>query len=291
MSAIGVSSRDEPQASDSTKKFAIYRANKEGISAFEDLVAQEEPLDIRIQYRFKDQRRVESFALAMRTPGADHYLVAGLLYSEGVINQQSDLQDIRSVGGASSREFIATLAPGVDVEEWRLRRSSAIHSGCGLCGKVSAEQVVQSCPVLEPADKVFTLDRSLLLSLPYKLEKLQGGFASTGSLHAAALIDGCGEIEAVFEDVGRHNALDKLIGWCLSLDRLPLTRNTLLLTSRSSYELVQKAARAGAPILASVGGPSSGAIELARACDLTLVGFLRDSRCNIYASPRRLNSR
>lgn len=256
-----------------------------------ETVAAEEPLDIRVSYWFKDAQLSTSLALTMRTPGHDSELAAGFLVSEGIIRERADLLEVRPLGGESSNEIAVQLARSMDFEAWRLARSTFVNSSCGVCGKRSrdtiAEQIAAGAPPYESDS--FRLDTSLIERLPALLREHQQGFAQTGGLHAAALVTAAGEIEAAFEDIGRHNALDKLIGWAFLNGRMPLRDRLLFLSSRSSFELIQKAAMAGAPAIATVGGPSSLAIETARDFGITLLGFVRERRCNVYSGEWRIN--
>lgn len=270
------------------RRYTVKRLNQGSWERVVDTVAAEEPLEIRVVYSFKDMRQAESFAVTMRTPGHDRELAAGLLLAEGVIRSRQDLIDLRALGVEPSNEIIAELSSSVDFESWRAARSGFIGSSCGICGKRSREAISAQIPPSLPDE--MRLDASLLDRLPALLRERQAGFAQTGGLHAAALVNPQGELEAAFEDIGRHNALDKLIGHALLAGRIPLRRCILFLSSRSSFELVQKAAMAGAPVLATVGGPSSLAIDSARDCGMTLLGFVRDNRCNIYAGDWRINS-
>ena len=271
-----------------TRQFSITRVTSGSVERVSDTVAAEEPLGIRISYWFKDARASESLALTMRTPGADRELVAGFLLTEGVIRNREDLQDLRFLGGERSDEVLAELGKDVDVEIWRLARNAFVNSSCGICGKQYREAMAQEIPHRQREELIF--DAAYLRILPDRLRDSQQGFAQTGGLHAAALVGLDGRIETVFEDIGRHNALDKLIGSCL-LNDVPLDRRALFLSSRSSYELVQKTAVAGAPILATVGGASSLAIEAARQCGITLIGFVRAGHFNIYSGEWRINYR
>jgi FdhD protein len=267
-------------------RYSVKRLSQGAWERVVDTVAAEEPLEIRVGYSFKDTRHAESFAVTMRTPGHERELAAGLLLSEGVIRSTGDLIGLRTLGVDPSNEVIAELSEDVDFESWRAARSGFMSSSCGICGKRSREAILSQ--LAAPSASDFRLDASVLDSLPARLREHQAGFAQTGGLHAAALANAKGEIEAVFEDIGRHNALDKLIGHALLAERIPLRDSILFLSSRSSFELVQKAAMAGAPVLATVGGPSSLAIDAARDSGLTLVGFVRDNRCNIYSGDWRI---
>lgn len=253
-----------------------------------DDVPAEEPLAIRVAHWFKDVRRAENLAVTMRTPGHDRELAAGLLFAEGIIRHAEDLLELRMLGAAPSNEIFAELSKDVDFECWRVARNSLLNSSCGVCGKSSREAIVPVRPLAE--NDTLRISASLIDSLPSLLGKHQSGFLATGGLHAAALITAEGSVEAVFEDIGRHNALDKLIGWALLSGRLPWQDRIVFLTSRGSFELVQKAAAAGAHVLATVGGPSSLAIETARDCHMTLLGFVRDRRFNVYSGDWRINS-
>lgn len=252
-----------------------------------DTVAAEEPLDIRIAYRFKETRRIENLALTMRTPGHDRELVAGLLLSEGIIVNGADLLEIRLLGTEPHNEVVAELAPTVDFESWRSSRNSIVNSSCGVCGKRSRDALMLPDIIAEPKPSV--VSRSFIERLPNLLNQHQQGFTQTGGLHAAALVNSAGQVEKLFEDIGRHNALDKLIGYCVLNGRIPLKDEILLLSSRSSFELVQKTGAARGSFLVTVGGPSSLAIETARQLGITLIGFLRDHRFNVYSGDWRIN--
>jgi len=270
------------------RRMNVKRIGRSAPERVLDDVPVEEPLSIRVAYWFKDMMHTENFAVTMRTPGHDRELAAGLLFAEGIVQQARDLLELRVLGGAPSNEILAVLAKEVDFESWRAARSSLLTSSCGVCGKRSREAIAQAHP-LSGYDR-FVVNASLVETLPALLSEWQLGFQATGGLHAAALATADGAIEAVFEDIGRHNALDKLIGWALLNGALPWYDRIVFLTSRGSFELVQKVAAAGAPVLATVGGPSSLAVETARDCQMTLIGFVRDARFNIYSGDWRIHS-
>jgi FdhD protein len=274
--------------SDLVRRFSVKRVNDTHSERILDDVATEEPLEMRINYWFKDVRISQSLSVTMRTPGHDRELAAGFLLSEGVIRSREDLFELRSLGIDPSNEIVAELSKNVDFEAWRLTRSAIVNSSCGICGKHTREAIASQ--VLRPINGNLRVGRSLITRLPELLREHQEGFAKTGGLHAAALVNPSGEMEAVFEDIGRHNALDKLIGQGVLSDRVPLENYLLFLSSRSSFELVQKAVMAGAPILATVGGPSSLAIEAAREHSLTLIGFIRGGHFNVYSGEWRIDS-
>lgn len=276
------------EASDLVRRFSVKRVNENQSERVLDDVANEEPLEMRMSYWFKDVQMFESLAVTMRTPGHDRELVAGFLLSEGVIRSREDLSDLRSLGTAPSNEILAELSKNADFDAWKVSRRSVVNSSCGICGKRTREAITNQIP--RKINGNLRVDRSLISKLPDLLRERQEGFAKTGGLHAAALVNAAGEIEAVFEDIGRHNALDKLIGDCVLNRRIPLHDHLLFLSSRSSFELVQKALMAGAPILTTVGGPSSLAIETAREHSLTLIGFIRSGHFNIYSGEWRIDS-
>ena len=240
----------------------------------QDLVAVEEPLQIRVNGR--------DFAITMRTPGQDRELATGFLFTEGVIHDAGQIAGITS----DDRGTVSvTLAPGVEANI--AERNFYVTSSCGVCGKASIDGLrAAGCPSL--ARGVPKVAGSLVSALPDKLRAAQPVFAHTGGLHAAGLFDTQGNLVAVREDVGRHNAVDKLIGSAVLEGRTPLSHNILMLSGRISFELVQKALMAGIPVVAAVGAPSSLAIETALHFGLTLVGFVRGQRYNVYAGHDRL---
>jgi FdhD protein len=278
------------QAADSTlvRRYSVKRLKQGESERIVDMVAVEESLEMRVTYSFKNTRLTQSLAVTMRTPGHDRELAAGFLVSEGIVKNRSEIASLRPLGAEPSNEILLELSEQVDFEGWRVARSSFISSSCGVCGKRSREAITAQLPQTE--DQAIQLNASLIHELPGLVGDYQAGFAQTGGLHAAALVNLNGGIEAVFEDIGRHNALDKLIGHAVLAGRIPLRDSILFLSSRSSFELIQKAAMAGAPVLATVGGPSSLAIESAREYGITLLGFVRDKRFNIYSGDWRINS-
>jgi FdhD protein len=258
-----------------------------------DTLAVEEPLEIRVGGT--------PLAITMRTPGHDVELAAGFLVSEGVIARGDQFRSAIHCGGpgtgavgvAGSVEntynvLDITLAPGVAPPDPELARSFYTTSSCGLCGKASID-AVETVSSYEVGSDAATLGAADLLALPDRLRAEQAVFGKTGGLHAAALFDaGTGELLVVREDVGRHNAVDKVIGWGVLNDRLPLRGTVLQVSGRASFELVQKAVMAGIPILSAVSAPSSLAVELAEASGLTLAGFVRGKSLNLYTRPDRV---
>jgi FdhD protein len=280
----------QAQSVSPVRTVTIKRIKKSRSEWFADTVAVEEPLEIRLRYWIKDVQVTERLALTMRTPGHDWELAAGFLYSEGIIRDRSDISDVRMLGTEPSNEILVELSREADIEIWRASRATFVNSSCGICGKRSVDGL-QALSRINCADG-FTVSAAVINELPALLNAAQEAFTLTGGLHAAALVDVADDskIPAVFEDVGRHNALDKLIGSRLGLREIPIDRYLLFLSSRSSFELVQKAAMAGVPVLATIGGPSSLAIDSARQCGLTLIGFIRNGRFNVYSGEWRINS-
>lgn len=257
-----------------------------------DHVAVEEPLEIRLAYSGPEGRETRSVSITMRTPGNDAELAVGFLYTEGIVESPDQIAGIRHLGPRVAttelRNVIRVdLAPEVKVDLERLKRHFYTTSSCGVCGKASLEALrVNGKQPLQ--DSGITVNRSVLCALPEKLRSNQDVFDETGGLHASALFDAEGQLDTVREDVGRHNAVDKLVGACLLGDRLPVNTRGILVSGRASFELMQKAMMAGIPVLAAVGAPSSLAVELAREFNMTLIGFLRDGRFNIYAGEERV---
>jgi FdhD protein len=274
------------------RRYSVKRMSCGDWERVVDAVAAEEPLEMRARYWFKNAQMSQSLAVAMRTPGHDRELAAGFLVSEGIVRDRDGIAGLYPLGTEPSNEIVAELSRGVDFESWRAARATFISSSCGVCGKRSREAIAPEGVgggAGMAADR-FRVDAELIERLPELLRARQAGFSQTGGLHAAALVNARGEMECVFEDIGRHNALDKLVGHALLGGRLPLRDSILFLSSRSSFELIQKAAMAGAPVLATVGGPSSLAIDAARDCGITLLGFVREKRFNIYSGDWRIHS-
>jgi FdhD protein len=256
----------------------------------EDELAGEEPMEIRVVPGSEPQRRGVPIAVTMRTPGDDFELAAGFLYSEGVLRSRRDFFQISYCTEPEEDQLFnivnVWLRPGVHFDATRLSRSTLTTSSCGICGRGSIESVRQRAAA-QPAGR-FSLPWTVLRELPDRARALQTVFARTGGLHAAALFDAEGRPLLVREDVGRHNAVDKLVGNQLQQDALPASARVLLVSGRASFELVQKAALAGIPFLAAIGAPSTLAVETARSFGMTLVGFLRSDRCNVYSGPERV---
>jgi FdhD protein len=249
-----------------------------------DSLAVEEPLELRLRAPGPDGWT--SFVVTMRTPGQDEALAAGLLHAEGVLESRDELlglerpSDPRMDPEAAGNVLLATLAQEAFARAARLRRATVMGSACGVCGKTSIDNVLQTDR--PPVGSRLRVAAELLYRLPEDLRRSQSVFSQTGGLHAAGLFGPSGELRALCEDIGRHNATDKLVGTFLMRGELPLSEGILVVSGRAGFEIVQKAFAAGIPIVASVSAPSSLAVELADAAGITLVGFLRDRRFNIY---------
>jgi len=263
----------------SLRSFDIVRVRGDARSAATDRAATEEPLEIRLHRG--------PFAVIMRTPGADRELAAGFLLSERVIRCGDDLGAIEHCRDADAANIVdVTLTREADLERvFANRRQVTMNSSCGLCGRLTIESLVTDVP---PIASTLTMKAAELAALPTRLRAAQAVFDETGGLHAAGLFAAGGGLVDMAEDVGRHNAVDKVIGRTLMRDALPLQAHALCVSGRTSYEIVQKAIVAGVPIVAAVSAPSSLAIDLAQACGVTLVGFVRGDAFNIYTHSRRI---
>jgi FdhD protein len=261
------------------------------------VLAVEEPLEIRLVYGPAHARQLKSISITKRTPGSDAELAAGFLMTEGVIRDQMEIVSISTgllesflevEASFASNVVTVELASTVEVSLGTLQRNFYTTSSCGICGKASLLALRTVCPARRTNE--FEIDSETLCTLPARLRKAQGIFDRTGGLHAAAFFSAAGELDAMREDVGRHNAVDKLIGAALLEDLVPLRDRLLLLSGRASFELLQKAVMGGVPMVASVGAPSSLAVEVARDFDVTLVGFLRDNHFNVYHGESRIQT-
>ena len=272
-----------------TSSIQVCRVEGDSAAPDRDKVAVEEPLEIQIGFERKGIGIVRSISVTMRTPGNDEELATGFLFGEGLLNHRSEVTRIECSEDNSAHWVRLHLAAGVRVDLKQFERHFYTTSSCGICGKASLEAVQRLMLAGSCADSSLRLSVATVHQLPTRLRRAQQVFADTGGLHAAALFDLEGNLLRVREDVGRHNAVDKLVGAEWLNARVPLEKRILLVSGRASFELVQKAARAGIPIFAAVGAPSSLAIELAQACGLTLLGFVRDRRFNVYSASYRLD--
>ena len=271
-----------------TARRRVVHVNGEVSVRRDETLAVEEPLEIRVLGR--------PLAVTMRTPGDDFDLAVGFLVTEGLVRGGDEVTQIRYCAGATDDDantynvLDVSLAPGVAPPDIGLERSFYTTSSCGICGKASIDAVRTRSAYDVAADAV-TVSSALLATLPDALRAAQAVFERTGGLHAAGLFRGDGELLCVREDVGRHNAFDKVIGWAAREGRLPLAGTVMLASGRASFELVQKAVMAGVPVLAAVSAPSSLAVELAAESGMTLVGFLRGAAMNVYSGEQRIVDR
>jgi len=257
-----------------------------------DSVAVEEPLEIQLSYPAAEGAAAKSISITMRTPGDDADLAVGFLYTEAIIQSANQVASVEHCDAPADdtglRNIIrVTLNPDVDVDLGRLQRHFYTTSSCGVCGKASLEalRVTGQTPL---SDKAVTFSRSIIVGMPDKLAAQQRVFTKTGGLHAAAVFDQAGEILFAKEDVGRHNAVDKVIGALLLDAKLPANDLGLMVSGRASFELMQKTLVAGIPLLAAVSAPSSLAVQMASEFGMTLIGFLRNEKFNIYTGEQRV---
>jgi FdhD protein len=276
-----------PPVAGGTMKVNIVRASLDSHVEKEDRVAVEAPLEYMLHHPALGLEPV-SFGTTMRTPGDDENLAVGLLYGEGIVNQASDIDAVES---STRRPNVVNvrLRPDVRMEMQTATRRFSAGSSCGVCGTTGLDAAIARAAATRIAP-TRAIELALLFSLPERMRSAQSKFGDTGGIHAAALFDFSGTLLTVAEDVGRHNAFDKLVGELLMAGRLPLNEHIILLSGRASFELTQKALRTGVGILAAIGAPSSLAVNLAVASGLTLVGFLREKHCNVYSSPQRFTA-
>jgi FdhD protein len=273
----------------STSTYIIKKVSASGALDAEDNLATEEPLEIRLVYGEAKLRQTKNISVTMRTPGHDRELAIGFLFTEGIISGSIQIKGFPDAKGPLKDNIVEVeLKEDVVFDTGKLERHFYTSSSCGVCGKASIEAVRT---VAESEDYPFdgiTLPFQSFYQLPELLNNRQEVFRSTGGLHASALFDLDNNLLAIREDVGRHNALDKLIGAALLEGKVPLDSHILLLSGRASFELIQKAAAAGIKIVAAVGAPSSLAVQLANEFNITLIGFLRNERYNIYSGMHRV---
>ncbi len=282
---MSVTGETDPARDPALAAVRVCRISNSGPTVQPDVLAVEEPLEVRLGYDVGGRRVHEAVSITMRTPGNDRELAVGFLFTEGILVAREQVASVRACGAGNVA--CVDLRPGVAVDLARLERHFYTTSSCGVCGKASLEavrvnvrhRVLDGWPVVEA---------EVIHHLPEALRAGQTVFDRTGGLHAAALFDARGRLLCLREDVGRHNALDKLIGAQFLAGRTPLSEDVLLVSGRASFELIQKAAVAGIPILAAVGAPSSLAVDLAREPGLTVLGFVRPDRFNIYCGASRI---
>jgi FdhD protein len=282
---MGLSKKAAPQAVGGTSSIRVLRVGLERRVEEDDRVAVEAPLEFQLHHPNLGLEPI-SFGTTMRTPGDDESLAAGLLYGEGIVDRASDIDAIES---STRRPNVVNvrLKSTVTLETQLSPRRFSAGSSCGVCGTTSLDAAIARAAATR-IDASAKVDLEVLLRLPQVMRESQARFGDTGGIHAAALFDMQGTLRSLAEDVGRHNAFDKLVGESLLAGRLPLSDHVVLLSGRASFELVQKALRAGVSVLAAIGAPSSLAVNLAAASGLTLVGFLRATHCNVYSHAERL---
>jgi FdhD protein len=277
--------------SPSTKQILIEKIKENTLSLSKDTLSIEEPLEIRLSYFDQGKRIQKNVSITMRTPGDDPDLALGFLFTEGIISSFQEIKSVYQDSDCSSdkqNKITVELHDGVIPNLGNSDRNFYTTSSCGVCGKSSIDSIktVNSfCKNLPPS---FSVPVDILYNLPSTLKAVQEGFSQTGGIHASGLFDLEGKLLSFQEDVGRHNALDKLIGKALKDGMLPLNNHLLLLSGRASFELIQKAAMAGFKFVAAIGAPSSLAVDLAEEFGVTLIGFLKEDRMNIYCGSERV---
>lgn len=262
-----------------TTSVAITRVNGVNSTSDDDVVVIEEPLEIRAAWTSNNEPREKSISVTMRTPGDDNDLAAGFLFTEGLLHSADDVESLRH--WSSPNVIRVALREGTRFDAGKLDRHFYTTSSCGVCGKTSIDAL--RVATSSPPSQGHPVTKDLVHQLPARLEEHQAAFRETGGLHAAAIFDATGALVRAREDIGRHNAVDKVIGSLFLERRTPLSDMILMVSSRASFEIVQKAIVAGIPVVASVGAPSTLAIDLAAEFKLTLLGFVRNERFNVYA--------
>ena len=279
-------------SSQSERTYEVILTREEGSESMQDSLAVEEPMEIRVVLGPNEKRTGKSLSITMRTPGHDFELAAGFLLTEGIITQSDHIQGFEFCGpvaeGRSEGNIVRVeLTPEVELDIKKLQRHFYTTSSCGICGKASLEAInAQGLQAIEHDD--FAIDDTVIRALPDKLKAQQDVFARTGGLHAAGWFDHNGDLVAIREDVGRHNALDKLIGNRLLNHSLSNAHSVVVVSGRASFELLQKALVARIPMLVAVGAPSSLAVDLAREFNMTLIGFASKKRINVYSGRQRV---
>lgn len=274
---------------DLVRGISLRQITTRGTTDKSDLLAVEEPLEIRLGYGPPDLREQRSISVTMRTPGHDFELALGFLFTEGIIHSRDDVMQVvycRDSGRQKQDNVVRVELQPLIAPDWqKIQRNFYTTSSCGVCGKSSVDAVYQKCAVLSDS---FQVPSELIYQLPEIMKSFQPVFTHTGGLHASALFTIEGELKILREDVGRHNALDKVIGAMFMKGLNPLNDYLLLVSGRASFELVQKAAVAGIPVMVAIGAPSSLAVELARLSNMTLIGFARENKFNVYTGMHRI---
>lgn len=266
------------------QQLSILKYNGSESAPTNDSVALEEPLEISIVQTVLNQRQEKPISITMRTPGADKELALGFLFTEGIIEHYNQVEKVVQI---DANKIVIEIANGVSLNTEKLDRHFYTNSSCGVCGKSSIDNLISvsgksSLPILE------SIHTEIIYRLNDTVKSAQAVFKSTGGLHASALFDTSGNLMGIYEDVGRHNALDKLIGKAMIEGKTPLNNYLLFLSGRASFELIQKAIMGSIPIVCALGAPSSMAIDLARQFNITLIGFLKSQSFNLYTAPERV---
>ena len=271
----------------SITNYHIKKVNATDAFTADDGLATEEPLEVKLQHGPSSAPVEKSVSITMRTPGNDAELAIGFLFTEGIISNYSHVKSVQHVPFSDDNIIKIQLDENINLNLGKLERHFYTTSSCGVCGKASIDAIKTVCNI-SPQERGLQFSPELIYTLPGMLRKQQEVFETTGGLHASAIFDIDGNLVLLREDVGRHNALDKLVGAALEKDLLPLDNHLLLLSGRASFELIQKAAMAGIKMVCAVGAPSSLAVETAEEMGMTLVGFLRGERFNIYTGEQRI---
>ena len=270
------------------RKKQVLQVDSGHASPWDDALAVEEPLEIRLDFQAEGWRRQQTVSITMRTPGHDAELAAGFLHGEEIVSSADQIESISNQDGPDGNNRIEIrLVAGTEFDPLRLQRNFYTTSSCGICSKASLQALEISRARIPPPSQP-VVEAAVIESLPSQLRQAQSVFARTGGLHAAGLFSPEGKLLRVREDVGRHNAVDKVLGEQLLAGRLPLFRYLLMVSGRTSFEILQKALTAGVPIVAAVSAPSSLAVDLAQEYGLTLLGFVRGRHFNIYAGAERI---
>lgn len=266
----------------------IHKADEKGCAKTNDFLAVEEPLEMRIRYGSITDKVTKNISVTMRTPGNDEELVTGFLFTEGIIKSVDEINNVKHIVSTNDNVIEVELKPGVSIDLKNLERNSYTTSSCGVCGKSSIEAIKTRRSIDSSDTDDFECPSSIIYTLPAVLKSAQNIFTQTGGLHASGLFKLNGDLLLSREDVGRHNALDKLIGASLKQNLFPLHKFLLLLSGRASFELVQKAHMAGIRFIAAVGAPSSLAVQTAEDFGITLLGFVKTQTFNIYSAAQRI---
>jgi len=272
---------------ESAEELIIHKVRSNDLAQVHDAVAVEEPLEISLAWQSEGKNNVKVISVTMRTPGHDPELATGFLFTEGIIKEKAVIKSAVAHSFAENK-ITVVLNDGYAPALQQTERNFYTTSSCGVCGKASIDAIKTVSAFKDNTDEIL-VDANVFYSLGEKLRAQQTTFNSTGGLHASALFDLRGNFISLREDVGRHNALDKIIGAALIEDKLPLSNSILLLSGRASFELVQKAMMAGIKIIAAIGAPSTLAVKAAEECGITLIGFLRSESFNIYSNKKRIS--